>query len=91
MAERDDILKRLAAALKFAQEGAWKDAHAIVQGLGNDPIACWLHGVLHKIEGDFGNARYWYARCDQEFEDFSDSAVELAAISRALADSQRRG
>jgi hypothetical protein len=37
----------------------WEGAHAIVQGLdGRD--AAWIHAHLHRVEGDLGNAAYWY-------------------------------
>ena len=28
----------------------------------HDETACWVHGYLHRKEGDFGNADYWYRR-----------------------------
>jgi hypothetical protein len=48
-------------------------------------IADWLHAVLHKIEGDDGNARYWYRRTPHSFEDFTDTNAELAAIRDFLS------
>jgi len=73
-------------AVALARMGEWDKAHSIVQKIDNNPISCWLHGVLHKIEGDVVNARYWYARCNHEFEDFSDNEVELSAIHDFLAE-----
>jgi hypothetical protein len=29
-----------------------------VQQDEDDPLSCWIHAVLHKIEGDAGNSRY---------------------------------
>jgi hypothetical protein len=46
-------------ALMLARAGDWDGAHRLVQDMG-DPTACWIHAVLHKIEGDAGNSRYWY-------------------------------
>jgi hypothetical protein len=40
--------------------------------------------VLHKIEGDAGNSRYWYARAGQSYEAYPDAKAELAAIKAAL-------
>jgi hypothetical protein len=37
-------------------------AHKIVQADEADATSCWIHAVLHKIEGDIGNSRYWYRR-----------------------------
>ena len=32
----------------------WDGAHKIVMQY-NDPLACWIHAVLHKMEGDADN------------------------------------
>ena len=76
MASREDLI----AALDLAQAGDWEGAHSKTQELEGDAIADWLHAVLHKIEGDAANARYWYARILQSYEDFPDPQAELAAI-----------
>jgi len=81
MARADD-LKR---AIDFALAGAWDDAHAIAQRDETDPIFCWLHACLHKIEGDSGNSRYWYRKAGRRFEDFSEPKVELEAIRAEIA------
>ena len=62
----------------------WAAAHDIAQRHEGDAIADWLHAVLHKIEGDDGNARYWYRRTPHRFEEFADPQAELAAIRDAL-------
>jgi hypothetical protein len=38
---------------------AWERAHAVIQDAAG-PDAAWVHAHLHRIEGDPGNARYWY-------------------------------
>ena len=47
------------AALWWAAKGGWDQAHGIVQ---NEPTAdaAWVHAYLHRVEGDPGNAGYWY-------------------------------
>lgn len=35
-------------------------AHDLVQSLEGDPIADYLHGIIHRREGDFWNANYWF-------------------------------
>ncbi|MEE7492825.1 hypothetical protein [Methylobacterium oryzae] len=40
---------------------AWERAHRLVQDAGGADAA-WVHAHLHRIEGDDGNARYWYGR-----------------------------
>lgn len=70
-------------AVKLAQIGEWEASHLIVQDY-NDTTACWIHAVLHKIEVDEGNSRYWYARCNARFEDYTDTHQELEAIEDFL-------
>ncbi len=77
MTAADDIRE----AVALAQNGAWNAAHAIVQRHEADPLACWLHAILHTIEGDRGNAGYWYARAGRTPHAFKTSEAELAAIA----------
>ena len=44
----------------------WDGAHKIVMQY-NDPLACWIHAVLHKMEGDADNSRHWYARTTHDY------------------------
>jgi len=75
----------LARAVDLALSGDWDGAHKIVQEDEDDATSCWIHAVLHKIEGDAGNARYWYRRAGQAYEAFSDPNAELAAIKAVLS------
>ena len=72
-------------ALDLALAGDWDGAHKIVQAYGDDVTASWIHAVLHKIEGDAGNSRYWYGRAGRSYDDFADPKAELAAIRATLA------
>jgi hypothetical protein len=78
------IRSRLIEAVDLALADGWDSAHAVVQKHEADPTACWIHAVLHKIEGDEENARYWYKRAGQFYESYADAKVELAAIKAAL-------
>jgi hypothetical protein len=44
----------------------WRDcldeSHAISQGIAS-PTGSFWHAIMHRREGDFSNAKYWYARC----------------------------
>ncbi|HTW29988.1 MAG TPA: hypothetical protein VME92_22885 [Acetobacteraceae bacterium] len=48
-------------ALWWAGRGDWDRAHACAQE-GEDSAAALVHAHLHRIEGDAGNAAYWYRR-----------------------------
>ena len=56
MAGHDDLVR----AIDLALADQWEAAHVIVQADEDGPVACWIHAVLHKIEGDLANSRYWY-------------------------------
>ena len=76
---KSELLK----AVKLAQNNDWDAAHRVVQEY-NNATACWIHAVLHKIEGDESNSRYWYARCNARYEDFQNFNDELNAIIEFL-------
>jgi hypothetical protein len=79
------IRPQLIEAIDHALAGEWDAAHAIVQKHEDNADACWLHACLHKIEGDAGNSRYWYARSTHSYEEHADPRAELATIKAALA------
>ena len=70
-------------AIKLALAGKWDEPHVMVQDY-NTHDACWIHAVLHKIEGDAWNSRYWYARTKKQYEDYADAQTELQAILQHL-------
>ena len=74
----------LARACDLALAGKWSEAHAIVQQDEDDRTSCWIHAALHKIEGDAGNARYWYGQAGQFYESYADPSAELSAIKATL-------
>ncbi len=80
MTRADDLLR----AVALAQAGSWDEAHDLAQRHEGDLTADWLHAVLHAIEGDAGNARYWYGRCGKLDRAGSDMAAELQAIRESL-------
>jgi hypothetical protein len=41
--------------------GEWDKAHELAQAVSTSEGA-WVHAWLHRIEGDIGNAGYWYRR-----------------------------
>lgn len=75
-----DALARLAAD-GFAMGPAWEQAHALAQSREGEPTHDRLHALLHRIEGDAGNAGYWYRRAGgAPFQgSFADEAAALLA------------
>ena len=77
----DDLLK----AIELALAEKWDAAHHIVQQYEDDATAAWIHAVLHKVEGDLGNARYWYRHANQMGHVADEPRAELAVIQARLA------
>jgi len=81
MSELNDELLR---ALDLALAGEWDAAHNLVQQHEDDATAAWIHAVLHKMEGDLANSRYWYRRAARMDRVAEESSAELAAIQAEL-------
>ncbi len=52
-------LSRETKSLWLIKKGDWEAAHGIAQDI-ETPTGAWIHALLHLIEGDLGNARYWF-------------------------------
>jgi len=48
-------------ALELAKANQWDASHTIIQQY-DDAFSCNIHALLHRVEGDLSNARYWYQR-----------------------------
>jgi hypothetical protein len=81
------IKKDLRQAVALLAAGDWQGAHAIVQEDEESRLACWAHGIVHLMEGDVPNARYWYRVAGRVLRpDFSIES-EVAALSAVLGQS----
>jgi hypothetical protein len=67
--------------LTHLRRNEWDKAHAIVMGM-RDKLAFRIHGLLHRIEGDLDNARYWYDRAGVPFS--RGAAAEIEEIAALL-------
>jgi hypothetical protein len=67
----------------------WHDAlhecHEIVQDLVG-PTGSFWHAIMHRREGDFSNAKYWYARCTDHRAFRLVSAMARDVIGRDVKD-----
>ena len=79
MIEKD--LRRAAALLA---QGDWQAAHLIVQDDEESPLACWAHGIVHLMEGDVPNARYWYRVAGRVLRQDFSVEEEIAALRETL-------
>ena len=74
--------KNLLQAIELAEAGGWVAAHELVQQYDGDATAAWIHAVLHKMEGDLGNSRYWYSRAGKLEHVSDEPRAELAEIRK---------
>lgn len=70
-------------ALWHGLRGEWDRAHRIVQDAPGAEAA-WVHAWLHRIEGDLGNADYWYRRAGRPMGQ-GDTQAEGRAMAAALS------
>ena len=77
-------LGELVRALELLRAGDWRAAHEIVQRDEDAPLSCWAHGIVHLMEGDTSNARYWYREAKRELPRIPSIADEIAALGKAL-------
>jgi hypothetical protein len=74
----------LRSAVALLEQGDWQAAHKIVQEDEESALSCWAHGIVHVMEGDLPNARYWYRQAKREFPKDYSVAAEIAAIKDAI-------
>ena len=73
-------------ALWWAKKGDWEEAHSIAQEV-HDSEGYWVHAYLHRVEGDLGNAEYWYARAGKPVKAREDLNEEWDQMARGLLSS----
>lgn len=74
----------LRRAVKLLESGDWQAAHAIVQEDEDSRLFCWAHGIVHIMEGDRSNARYWYRKAGRPFDQGTSAAEEIKALKAEL-------
>lgn len=72
-----------AKALWYAKKGSWDEAHDIAQDI-ESPLGSWIHALLHLVEGDIGNASYWFAKAGRPVKSrvqADELWAEIAAVA----------
>ena len=66
----------------FAMGAGFDRAHAIAQAHEGEAPYDWIHALCHRIEGDHGNAAYWYRRAGREpfYGSFEAECDEIGAL-----------
>lgn len=75
--------RTLLDAVALLEARDWQGAHEIAQESGA-PLAAWAHGIVHIIEGDEPNARYWYGQAGRAFPGMAATDAEITALKAAL-------
>ena len=72
-------------ALKLARGGQWEEAHRLVQPF-SDELSCLIHAYVHRVQGDLGNAAYWYrqAGTDVPRNSLEDEMKRLSEMTERL-------
>ena len=77
---------RLAAASALSGLWLWHDfldeSHAICQAIDTPEGSLW-HAILHRREGDFSNAKYWFRRC-VDHPIYRSLAAKVDALTQAM-------
>jgi hypothetical protein len=73
----------LGTAIRHLRRGDWQKAHVLVQNDSTD-MGFWAHGIVHLLEGDVGNARYWCRRAGRPFPREHDASAEIDALVAAF-------
>jgi Tfp pilus assembly protein PilF len=76
---------QLQRALDHLEHGDWQAAHEIVQQDEDSPLACWAHGIVHLMEGDLPNARYWYGQAKRTFPAKPNASAEIHALAAQVS------
>lgn len=64
----------------------WQKAHEIAQGGEGRPMHDLVHALVHWIEGDHGNADYWYHRAQGSGERAATKEAEWERLAAMTLD-----
>lgn len=80
-------LSPLLHAMWHDHRGNWEASHNLAQDIHTRDGA-WVHGYLHRKEGDQSNARYWYHQAGKQMPVIS-LEKEWEEIVKALLEKQK--
>lgn len=75
-------------ALWHTKAGNWDAAHEITQDIPSRH-GSWIHALLHTIEGDMGNAAYWYHRAGRDPIRKTEIEKEWTRLVQAILEEEK--
>jgi len=75
-------------ALWLIKNDRWEESHNIAQDI-ESLMGSWIHAHLHLIEGDIGNAGYWYRRAGRPESTIEHREVEWRTIVAAAFEEKK--
>jgi hypothetical protein len=88
---KSDLARMIEAFSRLEAEGFtmgpnWETVHTICQAHEGERSFDWGHALCHRIEGDDGNADYWYRRAGKKRSASiaEDGSAVKAELSTAL-------
>jgi hypothetical protein len=78
----DDRMARACLSALWLRHGFLHESHTLSQGI-DTPTGSYWHGIMHRREPDYGNAKYWFRRVGRHpvFSHLAAAARKLAAGS----------
>ncbi|HEX4125203.1 MAG TPA: hypothetical protein VHY37_10795 [Tepidisphaeraceae bacterium] len=83
IADPDDANAMLAGL--WLWHGGLAEAHKIAQDIAS-PTGSFWHAIVHRLEADYGNSKYWYARCQDHRAMRMLGAVGDSLVGSAASD-----
>ena len=80
----DERMARCCLAAVWLLHDCLDESHTISQGISSPEGSFW-HGIMHRREGDFSNAKYWFRKVGEHpvFESLAAQAKQLGCQSAA--------
>ena len=86
----DDEMAQVCLAGVWLLHDFLDESHSICQNI-DTPTGSYWHGIMHRREGDFSNAKYWFHRVGEHpvFEPLAQQVLTQPVAAAALVDDGR--
>jgi len=86
---KDHLMAQCCVSALWLLHNFLDESHRISQDISTTSGSFW-HGIMHRREGDFGNAKYWFQRVGDHavFDTLANEAQQNAASAKASGEAQ---